>query len=642
MSCISIERLINARDYINENVNKPETFSGLIFFLLSVKNRELDGHYLEADMAKFCDFVDKAFYLKDIPQNYPTKSWYAFLSQDWKEQILDEYLRGEKILVNDLVISLFWYRKDELLSQLIEELKVGIGEEIFKYLFIETKEEDQYVIDIINRDVLYKQYKGADTNSNYTLKFNGDFIKYKASALSSATFGQTLYASLEIKKVMQVADFDFKEAYSLNNGTKKNNLLSFNNLRLYKPFLLLAGISGTGKTRFIREQAKSSGSLSETYCLISVRPDWHEPSDLLGYVSRLTGKAEYITSDVLIFIVKAWKAIIDAGVELKVSDVEGCGERLAVKGNISNLDKILPYWLCLDEMNLAPIEQYFADYLSVLETREWNWIGESFSYYTDPLLKPNVFNELEDTNSFRTKLGLDKAKYNGVWDGFCTYGLGIPFNLLVAGTVNMDETTHGFSRKVIDRALSFDFGDFFPNDFNAYFEPKTQNKTLYYPILSSSNLCNFPEIDPNGEKTISFLKEVNKVLDQTPFKLAYRALNELLLAVVAQNPQTKFELLAVWDDFLMCKVLPRIEGDSDKLANSLSSDSLLSQLNKSIRVEFVNLVEIEFLQVEELKRPDLYREFTNEENNYVECRSLKKISWMQLRLERSGFTSFWP
>src|SRR5690606_19669529 len=76
--------------------------------------------------------------------------------------------------------------------------------------------------------------------------------------------------------------------------------------RLSKPFLLLAGISGTGKTRFVREQAKASGSLSETYCLTSVRPDWHEPSDLLGYISRLSGKAEYITTDVLNFIAKAW------------------------------------------------------------------------------------------------------------------------------------------------------------------------------------------------------------------------------------------------------------------------------------------------------------------------------------------------
>ena len=80
---------------------------------------------------------------------------------------------------------------------------------------------------------------------------------------------------------------------------------------LSKPFLLLAGISGTGKTRFVREQAKTSKQFAETYCLTSVRPDWHEPSDLLGYISRLNGAAEYITTDVLQFIAKTWRAIAE-------------------------------------------------------------------------------------------------------------------------------------------------------------------------------------------------------------------------------------------------------------------------------------------------------------------------------------------
>src|SRR5699024_4261000 len=121
----------------------------------------------------------------------------------------------------------------------------------------------------------------------------------------------------------------------------------------------------------VREQSKLTGSLSDTYCLTSVRPDWHEPSDVLGYISRLggDGNAEYITTDVLQFIAKAWRAIIDTELELKVDD--DC--RLTVTGDKEQLNQVLPYWLCLDEMNLAPVEQYFADYLSVLETREWQW-----------------------------------------------------------------------------------------------------------------------------------------------------------------------------------------------------------------------------------------------------------------------------
>lgn len=641
---IGIDRVIEAREYIHKHTDKSDTFAGLITFLLSIKNRKPNDRYLEADMKRFSEIIDKACYFNEKPFNYPNKTWFAFLSEDWKNQILNEYLRGEKILVNDLVISLFWYRKDKLLGQLIEEFKMEIGEDIFEFLFTEKKEEDQYVIDSIDREELYQRYKGD--HKNYTVKFGGDLIKSRASALSSATFGQTLYSSLEIRKVMQVADFDFEGVYGLKTNTQtqtqKNNIVFLNTIRLSKPFLLLAGISGTGKTRFIREQAKASGSLSETYCLTSVRPDWHEPSDLLGYISRLSGKMEYITTNVLNFIAKAWKALIDAGLELRVETVEGYGERLSVCGDKVQLDQIPPYWLCLDEMNLAPVEQYFADYLSVLETREWHWSGEVFKYLTDPLLKANIFTQIENNIEFRQQLGLEGSQYDVAWDAFSKFGLGIPFNLLVAGTVNMDETTHGFSRKVIDRALSFDFGEFFPNDYNAYFESITQNKTLSYPVLSSVNLSDLPEIDGGGKETIKFLNAVNGLLHNTPFKLAYRALNELLLAVVSQNPKNNAELLAVWDDFLMCKVMPRIEGDSDKLMNGRSEESLLKQLENLIQLEFIKLKEDSDSQ--EISRPDLYREHKGGDDIIIPviCRSLEKLKWMQTRLENSGFTSFWP
>ncbi len=418
-------------------------------------------------------------------------------------------------------------------------------------------------------------------------------------------------------------------------------------VRLSKPFVLLAGISGTGKTRFVREQAKASGNLSETYCLTSVRPDWHEPSDVLGYISRLSGKAEYITTDVLNFIAKAWKALIDAGLELRIEIIEGYGERLCVCGNKGQLDQIPPYWLCLDEMNLAPVEQYFADYLSVLEMREWHWSGEAFKYLTDPLLKANIFAQIENNVEFRQQLGLEGSQYDVAWDAFSKFGLGIPFNLLVAGTVNMDETTHGFSRKVIDRALSFDFGEFFPNDYHAYFESFTQNKTLSYPILSSVELTDLPKIDRDGKETIKFLNAVNELLHNTPFKLAYRALNELLLAVVSQNPKDTSELLAVWDDFLMCKVMPRIEGDSDKLMNGRSEESVLKQLENLIQLEFGKVKQdsdVNNQENKEIIRPDLYRELKEGDDIVipVNCRSLEKLKWMQTRLENSGFTSFWP
>lgn len=415
-----------------------------------------------------------------------------------------------------------------------------------------------------------------------------------------------------------------------------------------KPFLILAGISGTGKTRFVREQAKMSGQFDETHCLTSVRPDWHEPSDLLGYVSRLNGSAEYITTDVLKFIAKAWRGIVDNSLSLEVQDIGGQGERLVVSGEKDNLNQVLPYWLCLDEMNLAPVEQYFADYLSVLETREWFWDGDSFTYSSDALLKPSTINDIADKDKLRSELGFDASEYEELWQLICKYGLAIPFNLMVAGTVNMDETTHGFSRKVIDRALSFDFGVFFPNDYDEFFSPKSCNKRLSYPIWSQvtkADLANTIDID--GSQTIAFLTAVNMVLKNTPFELAFRALNELLLAVVSSQPHDELTLKAIWDDFMMCKVLPRIEGDSDKLTTA-DGKEVLVELNTVLAAQ-LNPVWQADKNDEVNQRPDLYREKVVEEGTIDEgkvlripCRSKEKLKWMSERLTNATFTSFWP
>lgn len=420
---------------------------------------------------------------------------------------------------------------------------------------------------------------------------------------------------------------------------------------LSKPFLLLAGISGTGKTRFVREQAKTSRQFAETYCLTSVRPDWHEPSDLLGYISRLNGAAEYITTDVLQFIAKAWRAIADSGLTVEVQESEGQGERLVVAGERDVLEQVLPYWLCLDEMNLAPVEQYFADYLSVLETREWCWTGDSFTYSCDALLKPATIEEVADKEKLRKALGFDGEQYDELWADICQYGLSIPFNLLVAGTVNMDETTHGFSRKVIDRALSFDFGAFFPNNFDEFADfgtPTSCNKRLSYPIWSNASKADLADtFDVDGTKTVAFLSAVNAVLKNTPFELAFRALNELLLAVASSQPQDDLTLKAVWDDFMMCKVLPRIEGDTDKLTTS-DGKALLVELNTVLAAQLAPIWLASDTD-EANQRPDLYREkivadgATDAEKVLrIPCRSKAKLQWMSERLASATFTCFWP
>lgn len=458
---------------------------------------------------------------------------------------------------------------------------------------------------------------------------------------SSSVFGRLVYDLCQNPNTYK----SVYDAYSLakrpNLPVRRDDIV--NTIALSKPFLLLAGISGTGKTRFVREQSNTSKQFAETYCLTSVRPDWHEPSDLLGYISRLNGTAEYITTDVLQFIAKAWRAIADSGLTVAVQESKNQGERLVVTGERDELDKVLPYWLCLDEMNLAPVEQYFADYLSVLETREWCWTGDSFTYSCDALLKPATIKEVADKEKLREALGFDGEQYNTLWADICQYGLGIPFNLLVAGTVNMDETTHGFSRKVIDRALSFDFGEFFPNNIDEFFAEggRTIAKRLSYPLISHAKLENFKDVeaDNDAEKTKAFFKAINNVLKQTPFELAFRAFNELCLSVIAFSPKTPKELAAVFDDFLMCKVLPRIEGDEDKL---VTAD------NNNVLVALMDVLETELNQIWPTPevvnlRPDLLqcKEHDPESVLEIPCRSKTKLEWMNKQLN-NGFCSFWP
>ncbi|MFM4937702.1 McrB family protein [Aeromonas enteropelogenes] len=416
----------------------------------------------------------------------------------------------------------------------------------------------------------------------------------------------------------------------------------------HKQFLLFAGISGTGKTRFIREQVKDYPG-QKNYCLVPVRPDWHEPSDLLGYISRISGKKEYVSTPVLHFITQAWIHIFEHVGEVRSDGKIGLSQE--------QLDHIPPFWLCLDEMNLAPVEQYFADYLSALETRHWYTSPEltafndkegveyDYLYQCAPLLKADTLSQQLDENArteLAEKLGLDLdiSLHQQIWAYFCQHGIAIPFNLMVAGTVNMDETTHGFSRKVIDRALTFDFNEFFPNDFDAYFVPALQPKLLGYPTWSDGRaITEIPELEQFSKESVTFLKAVNGVLQQSPFELAYRSLNELMLALLAHHPANTAELVAIWDDFMMCKVLPRIEGDSDKLRSHQTADSdLLTDLEKVLAEQFA--------EHWEGTRPDLFNRkvaATDEDSILaVPCRSKKKLAWMKERLARQCFTSFWP
>lgn len=361
-----------------------------------------------------------------------------------------------------------------------------------------------------------------------------------------------------------------------------------------KPFLLLAGISGTGKSRIVRELARACWDVdSEEYKaqkpknfeMVQVKPNWHDSSELIGYVSRVSGKAEYVAGDFLKFVAKAWE------------------------------DLDTPYFLCLDEMNLAPVEQYFAEYLSVVESRKAH---EDGLVTTDPILA-----KVDEEWYFSLTAALTseediRKQFNH--DGIC-----LPQNLIVVGTVNMDETTFSFSRKVLDRAMTIEM-----NEVDLYGGLTERNepigKLTYGDLIGTAvegvdiynsykDVCNM---------ALEYLGQVNSVLEGTPFKVAYRTRNEFLLYVVNNLPYSKgqddsalpqcYIIARALDEITSMKILSRIEGDDSKV-----SENFLESLTNAIEQGLQSITDDE---------------------HPVESVSISKLKEMRVRLT-SGYTSFW-
>ena len=327
-----------------------------------------------------------------------------------------------------------------------------------------------------------------------------------------------------------------------------------------KPFMLLAGISGTGKSRIVRKLAQATNPKTyaneddrwkdnrpENFELIQVKPNWHNSMDVVGYMSNIPAP-HYVFTDFVRFIVKAWQ------------------------------HKDTPYFLCLDEMNLAPVEEYFAEFLSAIESRA---LDEKDEYITDPIIAP--FKEFaQDVREDMLRQLLGEAHHtaaNPLVVQFTEKGLTLPPNLMVMGTVNMDETTFSFSRKVLDRAMSIEMNEVNYDDFK-------EGKTELMPLLTEQNelLVNRPQkacevqnkID--GDRVINYLKAVNALLEGTPFKLGYRAANEAMLYVSACQDFAgdDFRIEKALDEFTLMKILSRIEGDDSRLSVDERDERLLA------------------------------------------------------------------
>ena len=484
--------------------------------------------------------------------------------------------------------------------------------------------------------------------------------------------GKSLYEAINRKAFGMY--FSKKSMLSKKSNVRKNPFIQYLTAIRTKPFMLLAGISGTGKSRIVRKLAQATVTEKlqrdcgytgtdftddrwtlhspANFELIQVKPNWHNSMDVIGYLSNIPSP-HYVFTPFIEFVVKAWQ------------------------------HPEVPFFLCLDEMNLAPVEEYFAEFLSAIESRSF----EQGEYITDPIIKPfNSFGTAkgekgEDINvgdlMINTLFPKFKASDAGsevtkIIEHFRTRGLTLPKNLIVIGTVNMDETTFSFSRKVLDRAMSVEMNEV---NYDSFLEDTTDdnlkaivkafednedadlNKMLVDRHIEAREIKD--ELGDDAQFVIAYLKCINALLEGTPFKLGYRAANEALIYVQASKEFGQSDSVAALDSFTLMKILSRIEGDETKLKITYSEADKKRIANAGVNVDEAKqygdlniltalrniiakqLGESGHTDVTEETTTELGEEKTSEEQSKKELLSVKKIDSMLSQLKRDHFVSFW-
>ena len=600
MYYISGQVVVNSISALRGKVENK--FLGLLGILKAISTDKVMPNFTyRINDGELASWLDNQLYLANYEGTYGSSELYIKFSSQWFQYVSERFI-DKTINVNSLLVFLYKYEAfdreltcQELLLRFCEDYH--LSQEVVKQWFVIDEIQLSYDTILFSKVSLKKQL----CIPNNTISFDAPYsVKARAGELSRAPFLQTLYAGMDSIKCLLLLRENIDEYYSGKNVVCKAQFTAnvASKYRPYitaiksKPFLLLAGISGTGKSRIVRELARACWDVDspeytahkpKNYEMVQVKPNWHDSSELIGYVSRINGE-QYVVGPFLRFMVKAI------------------------------LDPNTPYFLCLDEMNLAPVEQYFAEFLSVIESRK----QEKGKVVTDPIVDyepteayKNLIDQLFDDDEIRAEYLKEKEGKR----------LSIPQNLIVVGTVNMDETTFSFSRKVLDRAMTIEMNEV--NLAGGLTQKHETIGTLNFDDLVGMNVEGVDVYADHLEvcdKAIAYLQKINDVLEGTPFKVAYRTRNEFLLYVVNNLPYRKDEdgnelseeevVARALDEITSMKVLSRIEGDDQKV-----KEELLTRLEQVVT--------------------DMLPETLHEKSV-----SLTKLKEMKERC-KTGFTSFW-
>jgi MrcB-like, N-terminal domain/AAA domain (dynein-related subfamily) len=349
-----------------------------------------------------------------------------------------------------------------------------------------------------------------------------------------------------------------------------------------KPFVILAGVSGTGKSQLPQLVAELTGGESK---VLAVRPDWTDSSDVLGY----TDLAGRFRPGQLLDVAKQATARPEQ-------------HHVAV----------------LDEMNLARVEHYFAEVLSRIEDRH-------------PLL----------TGGFasRALLGQSPAGDDAPWGE-----VKLPANLALVGTVNMDETTHGFSRKVLDRAFSLEISDvdlsiWEVKDRAAITAPRPWPVEAFRPRALRLGALEVTATERSlVKKAIEAIEAINDLLRAAQLQVGYRVRDEIALfllhafEVKGAFKTRKGTSVDPLDLALMMKILPRIAGGSASIREVVTAlFGWASQAGKA------------FSEEEATRALDAWQKSGRPPSiaRALYPRMAARLALMFERLLAEGYTSFW-
>lgn len=322
-----------------------------------------------------------------------------------------------------------------------------------------------------------------------------------------------------------------KKKFSINdyhNDVLKSGLIfsevlinRFVSSLLTKPFVLLTGLSGSGKTKIAQSFVQWICQDKSQYKIIPVGADWTNREPLLGYPNGLN-QEEYITPD------------------------SGALNLIITAAKLENASK--PYFLILDEMNLSHVERYFADFLSIMESDD----------------RINLY-----TGNERIDLEGNPVPNEIFW----------PKNLFIIGTVNIDETTYMFSPKVLDRANTIEFRVDSSN-LKTFFEKPMKIDLSLIESKGAEMAENFLEIAQDKEiqneeiykeAFLKFFEELKKV----GAEFGYRTATEMLLLIKKLKTFSDLSDEECLDIAIMQKLLPKLHGSRSKIVKVLDALILL-------------------------------------------------------------------